>query len=70
MENNKQTAVEWLWRWFNDNQEATIEEGNNAFQQAKEMEKQQIIDAWNSAYGGDSHHDGKDFFEEEYGGNK
>jgi hypothetical protein len=37
----QQTAVEWLWRWFNDNQEATIEEGNNAFNQAKEMEKQQ-----------------------------
>lgn len=39
-----QSAVEWLWRWFNDNQEATIEEGNNAFQQAKEMDKQQKIE--------------------------
>jgi hypothetical protein len=40
----KQTAAEWLWRWFNDNQEATIEEGNNAFQQAKEMFQQQIVE--------------------------
>ena len=43
----EQTAVEWLWRWINDNQEATIEEGNKAFNQAKEMEKEQIIEAWN-----------------------
>jgi hypothetical protein len=41
----KQTAVEWLWRWMNDNQEATIEEGNKAFEQAKEMEKDQITQA-------------------------
>jgi|694.fasta_scaffold116792_6 hypothetical protein len=47
MSNNKQqTAVEWLWRWINDNQEATIEQGNKAFQQAKEMEKEQIIEAF------------------------
>ncbi len=38
----KQTAVEWLDRWFRDNPEATHEEGNKALQQAKEMEKQQL----------------------------
>jgi hypothetical protein len=38
----KQTAVEWLWRWINDNQEATIEQGNEAFEQAKAMEKEQM----------------------------
>ena len=38
----KQTAVEWLWRWINDNQEATIEQGNKAFEQAKEMENERI----------------------------
>jgi len=42
---NKQTAIEWLWRWINDNQEATIEQGNKAFEQAKEMEKEQIVNA-------------------------
>ena len=42
---SKQTAVEWLDRWFRDNPEATHEEGNEALQQAKAMEKQQIIDA-------------------------
>jgi len=42
----RDTAVQWLWRWINDNQEATIEEGNEAFEQAKEMEKLDIMDAW------------------------
>ena len=41
----KQTAVEWLDRWFRDNPEATHEEGNNALEQAKEMERFQLIDA-------------------------
>lgn len=38
------TAVEWLDRWFRDNYEATYEEGNKAFEQAKQMEKQDKID--------------------------
>ena len=63
------TAVEWL-----ENELSKIglthEIIGDKIQQAKEMEKQQIIDAWNSAYGGDSHHEGKDFFEKTYGGNK
>ena len=42
----KQTAVEWLYRWINDNQEASIEEAIEAFEKAKEIEKQQIIDAF------------------------
>ena len=40
-----QTAVEWLWRWINDNQECTIEEGNEAFEQANKMFEEQIIQA-------------------------
>jgi len=46
----KQTAVEWLWRWINDNQEATIEEGNKAFEQAKEMEINQHNETWDVAH--------------------
>ena len=63
---SKQTAVEWLWRWMNDNQEATIEQGNKVFEQAKEIEKQQIEEAWNSAYGGDSNHEGEQYYKETY----
>jgi hypothetical protein len=43
-----QTAVDWFYRWFNDNQEATHKEFNQAFQQAKQMEKDQMMDAYNS----------------------
>ncbi len=43
----QQTAVDWLWRWINDNQEATIKQGNQAFEQAKAMEKEQIKTAHN-----------------------
>jgi hypothetical protein len=42
----RQTAVEWLYRWYNDNQEATIKESIIAFEQAKAMEKEQIIETW------------------------
>ena len=42
---SKQTSVEWLYRWINDNYEATIEETLKAFELAKEMHKQEIIDA-------------------------
>lgn len=44
---NTHTAVEWLYRWFNDNQEATIEEGLSAFQQAREIEEHQLEYAYN-----------------------
>ena len=47
MSNNKQTAVEWLQECLNlhltHDQKMQYE---GLFQQAKEMEKQQIMDAW------------------------
>jgi hypothetical protein len=65
--NKQQTAVEWLINAIEANMgDIPLE----VQEQAKEMEKEQIIDAWNSAYGGDSHHEGKNFFEKTYGGNK
>jgi len=42
----KQTAVEWLAGWMNKNNGTTSKDLYNAFEQAKEMEKQQIIDAY------------------------
>ena len=41
----QQTAVEWFFRWLEDNQESTIKEYVKAFEQAKEMEKKQIEEA-------------------------
>ena len=49
-----QTAVEWLYKWFNDNHEATIKEGLIAFEQAKQMEKQQMLESSISGSKGDS----------------
>jgi len=34
---------------------------------AKEMHKQEIIDAWNSAGGGDAYHSGKQYYQETFG---
>ena len=42
----KQTAVEWFFRWFNDNPEATHKEYAEAFEQAKAMEKAQITQSF------------------------
>ena len=42
------TAVEWFFRWFNDNPEATHKEYAEAFQQALKMEKNQIETLKNS----------------------
>ena len=62
---SKQTAVEWLVNQLNKQgfaQVVTDEE----IQQAKELEKQQIEEAWNSAYGGDSNHEGEQYYKETY----
>ena len=44
----KQTAVEWLEEMLKDNCKEVFE--GNIWEQAKEMEKQQIIDAYASGY--------------------
>jgi hypothetical protein len=63
MSNKKQTAVEWLVE-----QCPRIETivADYILEQAKEMEKQQIEEAWDSAYGGDSSHDGEQYYKETY----
>ena len=44
------TAVEWLFEQFNNNNAKFINWSQEYFEQAKEMEKQQIIDACNSNF--------------------
>jgi hypothetical protein len=44
MSNKKQTAVEWFWNQI-ENTEPNLN-WYKILEQAKEMEKQQIIDAW------------------------
>lgn len=63
----EQTAVEWLHvKLAQSSQEELVGNINLWFQQAKEMEKQQIIDSWDSAYGGDSFHNGDDYYNEKF----
>ena len=64
MSNDKQTAVEWLIE-IDKYRNITIEE----WQQAKEMEKEQIINAANSENSVDINY-GEDYYEQKYGGNK
>jgi hypothetical protein len=46
----KQTAVEWLQEKFNENNAKFINWSEDYFNEAKEMEKQQIIDAYEEGY--------------------
>jgi len=42
------TAVDWFFRWMNDNPEATHKECVDAYEQAKQIEKQQTENAYNA----------------------
>jgi hypothetical protein len=66
---NKQTAVEWLAGQFDSIVElypSQFEKINNAIEQAKQMEKQQIMDAhYAPKYGCFN----EEYYNETYGGN-
>jgi hypothetical protein len=62
---NKQTAVEWLEDRCRPKGYITAEE----FSQAKEMEKQQIIDAVDGFPIANRNLDGIEYYNETYGGN-
>ena len=47
----EQTAVEWLYEQFLEGRHHTDKEYEEIFIQAKEMEKQQIIEAYDEAEG-------------------
>ena len=72
MTNNKQqTAVEWLYNELL-NSEPNILEWNKLLEQAKEMEKEQILDAYECGF--ESEHDARipqssmRYYNENYGG--
>ena len=73
MNNNKQTAVEWLEKEF-VKLEATIGVYSKMYEiieQAKEMEKQQIIDAFMGyeTYSSENLELAEQYYEETFGGN-
>jgi hypothetical protein len=77
MSNNKQTAVEWLVKQIENHIHHTIRIPSEYVEQAKEMEKQQIVKAWDDAdYAyfssketGIDFENGKEYYNEEYGAN-
>ena len=64
MSNNKQTAVEWLATYLKGITSLNCDE---VIEQAKEMEKQQIIDAYNKGEFNDGFVGVEDYYNEIYG---
>ena len=67
---SKQTAVEWI-QWQVEQEPDFLTKGLVLIliEQALQMEKEQIENAWDSAYGGDSNHTGEQYYEQTYRGN-
>jgi hypothetical protein len=73
MSESKQTAVEWLCKElesYGDPQFCEIEwkQLDSLFQQAKEMDKQQKIDAWEDGHDSFSTRNAEQYYNETYGG--
>lgn len=70
----KQTAVEWLIEQIFLNRKYITYEESIAFENAKAMEKKQIIGAANNGCKGmcmiDTSRDGEEYYNETYGGDK
>jgi hypothetical protein len=67
MNNNKQTAVEWLATYLKGITSLNCDE---VIDQAKAMEKQQIVDAFEDGQSELSLKDKEQYYNETYGGNK
>jgi hypothetical protein len=59
------TAVEWLENQYIKHS-GNLLEIKKSFEQAKQMERDQIEDAWNSASGGDAYYTGEQYYNETY----
>ncbi len=66
----KQTAVEWFEDQVGHNSLMALKEWNEIFEQAKEMEKEQIIEAYETAMETDIYNEplkiGKDYYEQTF----
>jgi hypothetical protein len=63
--NTKTTATEFLFEKLWETPKDKLD-WNAIFKVAKQMEQYQIEEAWDSAYGGDSNHDGEQYYKEQY----
>jgi len=72
------TTIEWLYNELSKNNTSTdsvierINKESSIWQQAKEMEKEQIIDAYNDAYFGDAYKykDSEEYYNQTFNKNK
>jgi hypothetical protein len=46
----KQTAVKFLWQWIMKNPLGSFDDGIKAYNKAKQMEKEQIVNAWTDGF--------------------
>ena len=63
------TAVEWLYEQFLDGRHHTDKEYKEIFEEAKEMEKQHIINAFEEGYGSgyrDNGKEGSEYYNEKF----
>jgi hypothetical protein len=65
----KQTAVEWLLQRFESGDMYNVEDAQFIKHQAKEMEKEQIIDAYFEGYYGGDNISGEQYYNETYNKN-
>jgi len=59
---NDISVVQFLENYFG----VVDENRKKIFEEAHKMHKQEIIDAWNSAGGGDAYHQGKEYYQETF----
>jgi hypothetical protein len=62
----KQTAVEWLIEQLKENNMLTFDEWTELFEQAKEMEKKQIKDAWINSLTTADYHSSEQYYNETF----
>ena len=68
MNNNKQSSVELfaITLYEKGFLQGKGNEIDDLLEQAETIHKEEIEEAWNSAYGGDSFHDGEDYYNETF----
>ena len=66
MENKKQTAVDWLIEQLTPSISLQQKHIDKLKEKAKEIEKQQIKDAWDSAYTAEGFFNAEQYYNETY----
>jgi hypothetical protein len=63
------TAIEWFEEQVGHNSLMALKEWNEIFEKAKEMEREQIVNAYNDCEWTGDHEDGEQYYKETYESN-